>query len=96
MFPCSFCGLCCQNIAGVNELKKFDLGDGTCKFFNKITNQCNIYHDRPDICRIDKMFNIKYKKYFAKLEFYKLNAEVCNKLQSRYNLDISYRIKIGD
>ncbi len=34
MFPCTGCGLCCQNIATVKELKEFDLGNGVCKFFD--------------------------------------------------------------
>ncbi len=96
MFPCSGCGLCCQNISTINELKDFDLGNGICKHFNISNNACSIYETRPDICRVDKMFDIEYYKYFSKENFYIENAKVCNKLQERYNLDKSYRIEIGD
>ena len=63
MFPCTSCGLCCQNISTVNELKEFDLGNGICKHFNINDNSCNIYETRPNICRIDKMYELKYIKY---------------------------------
>jgi len=66
MFPCTNCGLCCQNIFSIEELKDYDLGNGVCKNFDFKKNNCKIYDNRPNICRIDKMFNIKYSKYFLK------------------------------
>lgn len=96
MFPCTNCGLCCQNISTVRELKEFDLGNGTCKYFDNVSNSCIIYETRPDICRIDKMYETKYKKYFTKENFYIENAQVCNSLQEQYSLDKSFRIKIKD
>ncbi len=59
-------------------------------------NICKIYKTRPNICRVDKMFYIKYNKYFSKSEFYRLNAKACNKLQKQYNLDIKYKLDIGE
>ena len=94
MFPCTSCGLCCQNISNIKELKEFDLGNGVCKYFNHIDNSCKIYQDRPDICQVDKMFDIKYHKYFTKEEFYIENAKVCNNLQDKYKMDKSFIIKI--
>ncbi len=94
MFPCSGCGLCCRNISKVQELKDFDLGNGVCKYFNYENNFCLIYETRPDICRVDKMFELQYHKDYTKLEFYKLNADVCNFLQNSYGFDSSYRITI--
>jgi len=94
IFPCSACGLCCQNISSVNELKDFDLGNGVCIHFDSINNSCTIYEDRPNICKVDEMFQIKYKQYFTKEAFYMENAKVCNALQEEYNLDESFRIKI--
>lgn len=96
MFPCSSCGLCCQNITNIAELKDFDLGNGMCKHFNSMTNSCNIYENRPDICRIDKMFEIKYREYFTKEEFYIENANVCNTLQDQNKIDEKFRVKIGE
>ena len=96
MFPCTGCGLCCQNISTVEELKEFDLGTGICKYFDLITNSCMIYDSRPDICKVDTMFNLKYKKYFTKEEFYIENANVCNSLQEQYEINESFRITIKD
>jgi Fe-S-cluster containining protein len=96
VFPCSSCGICCQNISLVKELKDFDLGDGSCKHYNTIDLKCNIYETRPNICRVEKMFDIEYFKYFSKNEFYILNAKVCNELQNKYEMDKKYKITIGE
>ena len=92
MFPCTGCGACCRHIESSEELKDFDLGNGTCKHLNTIDNSCNIYDTRPDICKVDKMFEIKYYKEFSRENFYIKNAEVCNYLQALHNLDESYRL----
>ncbi|MCT7576281.1 YkgJ family cysteine cluster protein [Aliarcobacter butzleri] len=96
MFPCTSCGVCCQNISHITELKDFDLGDGICKYFNKQSMTCKIYDIRPDVCRVDLMFEKEYYKYYDKEEFYRLNVQVCNKLQEKFNLDKKYRINIGE
>ena len=92
MFPCTGCGLCCQNITGIKELEDFNLGNGICKYFDKQNNICLIYETRPDICRVDLMFEKEYYKYYNKEEFYKLNAQACDILQEKFNLDKKYRI----
>jgi len=96
MFPCTGCGLCCQNISEIDELKEFDLGNGTCKYLDIKNGFCEIYETRPKICRIDEMYEMKYKKNFTKKEFYLENAKVCNFLQEQYNIDISFRIILGE
>jgi Fe-S-cluster containining protein len=96
MFPCSGCGVCCQNISTVNELKDYDLGNGICKYFDLQSKLCIIYDNRPDICQVDKMYGIKYHIEYSKKEFYKLNADSCNNMQDIFNIDKSYRIKVGD
>jgi Fe-S-cluster containining protein len=96
MFPCTQCGLCCQNISQIKELKDYDLGNGICKYFDYINNSCKIYENRPNICQIDKMFDIKYHKIFTKKEFYIANAKVCNYLQETANINLSYRIKLEE
>jgi len=96
MFPCTGCGLCCQNISTVKELKSFDLGNGICKYFNTLKNECSIYAERPDICKVEKMFEIKYKKYFTQEEFYIENAKACNALQEQYGIDKSFNVIIGE
>jgi len=97
MFPCTSCGLCCQNISTVNELKEFDLGNGVCKFFNQSSNACQIYETRPAICRVDMMYELKYKDFFSgRHDFYIENAKVCNQLQLKAQLDQSFKVTIGD
>ena len=96
MFPCTGCGLCCQNITNIEELTAYDLGNGTCKYFDSISNKCEIYDDRPNICRVDKMFDLVYSKEFTQEEFYIGNAKVCNQLQEKYKIDKSFRLKIGE
>ncbi len=61
---------------------------------DKQTNICLIYETRPDICRVDLMFEKKYYKYYTKDEYFKLNIEACNKMQIMFNIDEKYRIKI--
>ena len=96
MFPCTGCGLCCQNISTVEELKEFDLGNGICKYFDTKTSNCLIYENRPNICKVEKMFDLKYHKFFTKREFYLKNSEVCSQLQEIYSLDKSYKVIIGE
>ena len=96
MFPCTSCGLCCQNITNVIELNDFDRGNGVCKYLNLISNQCEIYDDRPDICRVDKMYKKEYSHVYTKEAFYIENAKVCNTLQEQYKVDSKYRVTIGD
>ena len=96
MFPCTQCGVCCQNIANISELKMFDLGNGVCKYYDVEYKICKIYDNRPTICQIDKMFDLEYHKHFTRKEFYIKNAMACNKLQELTNIDLSYRIKIEE
>lgn len=96
MFPCSNCGLCCRNIDKVQELREFDMGNGTCRYLDIIANSCTIYDTRPDICNIEKMFEKEYKAQFGKKEFYSLNASICNHLQQESGLDEKFKIQIGE
>lgn len=96
MFPCTSCGLCCQNITGIDELKEYDLGNGICKYFNGISNQCKIYTTRPRICQIETMFEVKYNKYYTKKEFYTVNAKACNSLQISYGINEDFKVNIKD
>lgn len=92
-FPCTKCGLCCQNISNVKPLSHFDLGNGTCKYFDKDIG-CLIYELRPIHCKIDE----GYRKFFSDQIpidiYYQKNAEVCNKLQEKAQLNRKFRIKL--
>jgi len=84
-----------MHIGDTELLKEFDRGDGVCKYLTD-DRKCAIYEDRPDICRVDKMYEKVYYKYFSKREFYIKNAEICNSLQEMHNIDKSYRIDIKE
>ncbi len=93
-FPCTICGVCCKNISHIEPLKKYNLGNGVCKYLDLTNNFCKIYENRPDICDVDKMFDIEYYKQYSKKEFYNINATICNKIQEINNSDSKYKIKI--
>lgn len=81
MFVCTKCGICCRNIDKIPELKEFDIGDGVCVHLTK-EQLCGIYLSRPDICNVDKMFEMKYKNFMTREEYERLNAEGCKLLQA--------------
>ena len=82
MFECDKCGLCCKNITNIKELVDFDRGDGICKHLNIDMNLCTIYHNRPDICKVDTMYEKVYKEIYTKDEYYELNYEACEFLKN--------------
>lgn len=82
-FPCDSCGLCCQNIGHIKELKVFDRGDGVCIHFDSASKLCKIYKDRPLICRVEQMYQSVYSEFMTKERFYKLNQDVCKYLKDQ-------------
>lgn len=84
MFVCDCCGICCKHIKGIKELENFVLDDESCINLDKNTNLCKIYDTRPTICRVDRMYEVEYFKYFNKKEFYELNQKACEKLKEFY------------
>lgn len=87
IFPCTKCGACCKNIAGVEELETYDLGNGVCKYLDLKNNECKIYATRPNICKIDYMYEKHYAKYYSKKQFYILNIEACKSLQEKEGVE---------
>ena len=78
-FFCDQCGLCCRHIDKVPQLALFDLGNGVCKYLRD--NLCSIYDDRPEICRVDYMYEKFFKNYMTLEDFYKLNEQGCEELK---------------
>lgn len=67
-FPCSSCGLCCRRVNFSNETNFLDRGDGVCHFLNEETNLCNIYDERPLVCRVkDYYLKNMLMKYLGKI-----------------------------
>lgn len=91
-FPCTSCGLCCQNIGSIEELKAYDLGNGVCKFYDGALKQCSIYESRPLCCKVKESYEKIYFKEFSRFSFYQANAEICNKLQEHFKIDEKFRI----
>ncbi len=92
-FPCSQCGVCCKHIDNVDELRSYS-NNGVCKFLDIVTNQCKIYHMRPEVCQVDSMYERYYRHIYSKYEFYNLNISVCNTLQVQDGIDSRFRIKL--
>lgn len=84
MFKCSRCGLCCQHIDMIPELSEYDSGNGKCKYLTK-NNLCAIYANRPDICNVDKMYEINFSNEMTKEAFYEKNLEGCRALKEYVN-----------
>lgn len=77
-FPCIRCGTCCRHIDQIETLSSFDRGDGQCIYLEG--NLCSIYACRPDICNVDKMYELYFKNKFTKEEYYQLNKQGCKKM----------------
>jgi uncharacterized protein len=93
-FPCTTCGVCCQHISHLDELKEFDRGDGCCKYL--LGNKCSIYNTRPLICRVDKMFDTFYKQHMTEEEFIYLNLLACKGLQTSHNVSQNLHVIIPE
>lgn len=94
-FPCTSCGACCKSIKGIDFLKEHDSGDGCCKYLDE-NNLCSIYEERPLLCNIDRAYAMIFSANYSKEEFYSINAEACNKLQSSLCIDNSFRVILMD
>ena len=82
MFLCTRCGLCCKNIHEIPELADFHTGDGICIHLSD-DNLCKIYSTRPDICNVEKMYELYYVNIMSKAEYERKNLEGCKALQNR-------------
>ena len=68
MWECKKCGACCRVV--------------NCPYLKD--NLCSIYEQRPDICRVDKMYEILIKNNeITKERWYEINKIVCNYLQAK-------------
>ena len=61
------------------------LDDESCINLDKASNLCKIYDKRPDICRVDEMFEKVFYKFMSEEEYLNLNASSCEKLKEIYN-----------
>ena len=82
-FPCYSCGKCCANVHLSEITRPLSRGDGICRHLNTTTKRCNIYEDRPDICRVELQYQKHYSKHFSWDDFITINLEICESLPDR-------------
>ncbi|EKB13683.1 TPA: YkgJ family cysteine cluster protein [Aeromonas veronii] len=78
MFKCDGCGHCCENLQRNEVMQDMHSGDGICHFFNKVSRKCNIYENRPLVCRVDDYFRLHMVGSMSKSEYYKANIHYCD------------------
>lgn len=86
MFSCTKCGLCCRNVSRHSLYLHLDRGDGTCQHFDEANALCSIYDNRPEICRVDLMYDHYFSKKMMRSDFYGLCANACNSMQAEVGL----------
>ena len=94
-YPCVKCGLCCRYIFKSELTKHLDRGDGVCKHLCDKNNLCTIYDERPCVCQIDSFYNY-ISADITLIEYYKINAKICNDLLIKHNLYSRLRVKIKE
>lgn len=80
-FPCTSCGLCCRRVSDSLETQVLDRGDGVCHFLNEKTNLCDIYEQRPLVCRVQEYYIENYRHKISWKKFVDINVQICFKLQ---------------
>ncbi|MBQ7568024.1 YkgJ family cysteine cluster protein [bacterium] len=65
----------------IPELRQFDDGSGICIHLTA-DNLCDIYSTRPDICNVDKMYEIAYRHLMTRDDYDRLNLAGCQQLQA--------------
>lgn len=81
--------MCCQRVHLADETRFLDRGDGTCRNFVLATKSCAIYEERPDICRVDRMYVMRYASQYTWDEFVTLNFQACASLAPKTEMSIA-------
>ncbi|PST92348.1 YkgJ family cysteine cluster protein [Photobacterium jeanii] len=79
-FPCNGCGKCCGNVHLSELTKALDRGDGTCRYLDTHSKQCQIYEQRPEICRVELQYQQNYSEQYEWQEFVDMNLVICRSL----------------
>lgn len=82
-FPCKKCGLCCKHLELIPELKNYDSGNGRCVYLLN-NNLCAIYEHRPNICNVNKMYELVYSKQMSLKEYIQCNLKGCEVIRQEY------------
>ena len=90
MFPCSSCGACCRRVGYAPQFpRELVRPDGSCVNLNG--NLCDIYAERPDVCRVDKMIETHD---LDRSEAYAATARLCNQWMEEDGVEASMRITL--
>ena len=79
MFDCKRCGCCCRNLDKSKLYASMDRGDGVCIYLKG--NDCSIYENRPLLCRIDASYELMFKNFMTKEDYYCINKGACEKIK---------------
>lgn len=92
-FQCSKCGACCRRAGLLGFMPQRE--DGACIHLAE-DNSCKIYETRPDICRVEKMYESRKNELnMSKKEYFELNNSICNSWIKEDEMNESYLINIG-
>lgn len=80
-FPCNACGECCRRVNQSEQTAFLDRGDGTCRHFDESSKLCQIYSQRPLVCRVEEYYVTHLSKRITWQKFVQLNVEICQKFQ---------------
>ncbi|WP_386697645.1 YkgJ family cysteine cluster protein [Lonepinella sp. MS14436] len=84
-FPCYACGKCCQRVNRSEQTAFLDRGDGICHHFDLETNLCNIYSDRPLVCRVEEYYKQHLSHIYEWNEFVEMNLTICEQFNQEDN-----------
>lgn len=59
-----------------------DRGDGVCIHYDNATRQCDIYEQRPLICRVDDSY-IHFAAVMSREQYNTANLQACQQLMDR-------------
>lgn len=84
-FPCNACGQCCRRVHLSEQTIWLDRGDGVCCHFDENTHLCQIYEQRPLVCRIADYYRTYLSEHLTWEEFVKINQDICKQWQMDSN-----------
>jgi len=90
-FLCSSCGACCRLAGLIADKYNLPLKKDRMTCAHLIDNECSIYNDRPDCCRVDKAAE---DSDLTKKEYYIETTKICHKFIDNEELDEKYKINI--
>lgn len=80
-FPCNACGQCCRHVYQSKHTAYLDRGDGICRHFNESTKLCQIYAERPLVCRVADYYLTHLTDKMTWHHFVQLNKIICQQWQ---------------